>query len=70
MSAHTGERAKAIHTALRVLLDPDIPEEHEYNDHNCGECWQCIKGTVLLADIFRKERAAAAGAFSNGEPQP
>ncbi len=44
-----------IHEALKVLVDPGIPYEHDEGDHNCGECWQCILGTILLADVLRKE---------------
>lgn len=68
MAAHTGERAKAIHTALRVLLDRDIPYEHEKDDHNCGECWCCIEGTIGLANLLRKERRAAAVAVGDATP--
>lgn len=45
-----------IKEALRTLLDPDIPYEHIKGNHNCGECWMCIYGTIVLADMFRKER--------------
>jgi hypothetical protein len=51
------EKQGPIHVALSVLLDPAIPYEHAEGNHNCGECWQCILGTVLLADVLRKEAA-------------
>lgn len=50
------EKKGPIATALRVLADPDIPDEHAEGNHNCGECWACIEGTVGIIGIFRKER--------------
>ena len=49
------ERREPIRTAMRVLLDPNIPAEHAPGNHNCGECWECIKTTILLADLMKKE---------------
>ena len=48
------ERREPIRTALRVLLDPNIPWEHEPGNFNCGECWQCIYASVLLADLAKR----------------
>lgn len=44
-----------ISAALKVLANPDIPLTHEEGNFNCGECWDCIMGTLMLVDIFRKE---------------
>lgn len=63
MARHTNERAKAVQTALRVLCDPTIPFEHEKDDHNCGDCWRCVMGTLLMADLLRRERNKNAQAI-------
>lgn len=54
LQPHT-ERYEKIKEALKILLDPDIPYEHIKGNHNCGECWLCIYGTITLTDIFIKE---------------
>lgn len=46
-----------ISAALKVLANPLIPLDHQEGNYNCGECWGCIMGTLLLVDIFRKERS-------------
>ena len=50
-------RKQRIHDALKVLLDPEIPDIHEPNNHNCGECYACIEGTIVLGTLLRRERA-------------
>ena len=45
----------AIRDALHTLLDPSLPWVHEDGNHNCGECWECIAGTLMIARIFRRE---------------
>lgn len=62
------ERREPIKAALKVLADPEIPDEHAEGNFNCGECWACIEGTVALIGLFREERARAAGSGRDNEP--
>lgn len=48
-------RLLAIREAIAVLVDPDIPWEHVKLNHNCGECWSCISGTISLVGMMRRE---------------
>lgn len=45
-----------IKEALQTLLDPELPYEHIEGNHNCGECWECIYGTITIARLFMKEK--------------
>lgn len=55
------ERKEPIAAALKLLAEMaiEVPDEHEPKNHNCGECWACIEGTIAIIGLFRRERRKA-----------
>lgn len=44
----------ATRAALQTLLSLDLPMEHHPDSPNCGECWECVAGTVGIAIAMRR----------------